>query len=153
MNDSYWMQKAIEQAQLALEADEVPIGCVIVKDDEIIASGFNHRESQQLSIAHAEILPIEQACKKIGSWRLEDCTLYVTLEPCPMCAGAIIQSRISRVVYGAYDPKGGCVGSCTNLFEVKPFNHHPLFTGGILEEECAKLLKDFFKAKRQLKQQ
>ncbi|WP_296240971.1 nucleoside deaminase, partial [uncultured Faecalicoccus sp.] len=113
-SDAYWMKKALAQAQLAASKDEVPIGCVIVYKDKILSRAYNQREKKQSSLAHAEILAIEKACKKLGSWRLEDCTLYVTLEPCPMCTGAIIQSRIPRVVFGAYDPKGGCMGSCTN---------------------------------------
>lgn len=148
LNDEKWMKQAIKQAKMAATKDEVPIGCVIVKDDKIIARAYNKREMNQQSIAHAEILAIQKACKKLNSWRLEGCTLYVTLEPCPMCAGAIIQSRIERVVYGAYDPKGGCVGSCNNLFETKGFNHYPSYTSGILEEECSSLLKEFFKQKR-----
>lgn len=147
-SDVYWMTKAIAQAQKAALHDEVPIGCVIVSHDKIVSRAFNQREKKQSSIAHAEILAIEKACKKLGSWRLEDCTLYVTLEPCPMCTGAIIQSRIPRVVFGAYDPKGGCMGSCTNLIEVKGFNHYPVIEGGVLQEECASLLKAFFREKR-----
>ncbi len=142
------MKKAIAQAQKAALHDEVPIGCVIVSHDKIVSRAFNQREKKQSSIAHAEILAIEKACKKLGSWRLEDCTLYVTLEPCPMCTGAVIQSRIPRVVFGAYDPKGGCMGSCTNLIEVKGFNHYPVIEGGVLQEECASLLKAFFREKR-----
>lgn len=142
------MKKALAQAQLAASKDEVPIGCVIVYKDKILSRAYNQREKKQSSLAHAEILAIEKACKKLGSWRLEDCTLYVTLEPCPMCTGAIIQSRIPRVVFGAYDPKGGCMGSCTNLLEVKGFNHYPTIEGGILQEECASLLKAFFRQKR-----
>ena len=142
------MKKALAQAQLAASKDEVPIGCVIVYNDKILSRAYNQREKKQSSLAHAEILAIEKACKKLGSWRLEDCTLYVTLEPCPMCTGAIIQSRIPRVVFGAYDPKGGCMGSCTNLLEVKGFNHYPTIEGGILQEECASLLKAFFIQKR-----
>ncbi len=147
-SDAYWMKKALAQAQLAASKDEVPIGCVIVYKDKILSRAYNQREKKQSSLAHAEILAIEKACKKLGSWRLEDCTLYVTLEPCPMCTGAIIQSRIPRVVFGAYDPKGGCMGSCTNLLEVKGFNHYPTIEGGILQEECASLLKVFFRQKR-----
>lgn len=142
------MKKALAQAQLAASKDEVPIGCVIIYKDKILSRAYNQREKKQSSLAHAEILAIEKACKKLGSWRLEDCTLYVTLEPCPMCTGAIIQSRIPRVVFGAYDPKGGCMGSCTNLLEVKGFNHYPTIEGGILQEECASLLKVFFRQKR-----
>ena len=106
---------------------------------------------KQCSTAHAEILAIEKACKKLGSWRLEDCDLYVTLEPCPMCSGAIIQSRIRNVIFGAYDPKGGCMGSNMNINDVRGFNHYPDIEGGILQDECSRLLKDFFKAKRKKK--
>ena len=153
MDDVKWMREAIKQAKKAESYDEVPIGCVIVKDNKIIARGYNKRETLQQSIAHAEIMAIQKACKKLGTWRLEDCSLYVTLEPCPMCAGAIIQSRITRVVCGASDPKGGCVGTCTNLFEVSEFNHHPIYTNGILESECSDLLKQFFKKKREKEKQ
>ena len=150
-DDVKWMKEAIKQAKKAESYDEVPIGCVIVKDDKVIARGYNKRETLQQSIAHAEIMAIQKACKKLNTWRFEDCILYVTLEPCPMCAGAIIQSRIKEVVYGASDPKGGCVGTCTNLFEVSEFNHHPEYRKGILESECSDLLKHFFKKKRDMK--
>lgn len=143
-----FMAAAIAEAKKAELIDEVPIGCVIVKDNNIIARAHNLRETLQQSTAHAEILAIEDACKKIGSWRLEDCTLYVTLEPCPMCAGAILQSRISEVVYGAKDPKGGSIESCIKMYEHKGFNHYPKYIGGICEMECAELLKNFFKQKR-----
>ena len=136
MNEK-WMREAIKQAIKAEQKDEVPIGCVIVKDDQIIA--------------HAEILAIEKACKKLGSWRLDGCELYVTLEPCPMCTGAIIQSRIDKVYFGAYDFKGGCLGSNTNLLDVKGFNHYPEVEGGLLKEECASLLTSFFRKKRKSK--
>ncbi|MDO4467424.1 MAG: tRNA adenosine(34) deaminase TadA [Bacillota bacterium] len=148
MNEEKWMCKAIKQAEKALQLDEVPIGCVIVKDGKVIASGYNKREKNQISLDHAEIIAIRKACKKLGTWRLEDCELYVTLEPCPMCAGAIIQSRIPKVIYGASDPKGGSVYSVVNLFEIKEYNHHPEYKKGVLQEECAQLLKDFFKEKR-----
>lgn len=151
MNNEKWMKEAIKQAKKAAQKDEVPIGCVIVKDDQIIAREYNKREMKQCSTAHAEILAIEKACKKLGSWRLEDCDLYVTLEPCPMCSGAIIQSRIRNVIFGAYDPKGGCMGSNMNINDVRGFNHYPDIEGGILQDECSRLLKDFFKAKRKKK--
>lgn len=151
--DLYYMKKAREQAVKAGEHDEVPIGCVIVKDDKIIARGYNLRESKQRSTAHAEIIAIDKACKKLGTWRLENCTLYVTLEPCPMCTGAILQSRIKRVVYGANDPKGGCIESCMKMYDVKGFNHYPEVTSGLLSKECGSLLTDFFKKKRALKKQ
>lgn len=151
MNNEKWMKEAIKQAKKAAHKDEVPIGCVIVKDDQIIARAYNKREMKQCSTAHAEILAIEKACKKLGSWRLEDCDLYVTLEPCPMCSGAIIQSRIRNVIFGAYDPKGGCMGSNMNINDVRGFNHYPDIEGGILQDECSRLLKEFFKAKRKKK--
>ena len=151
MNNEKWMKEAIKQAKKAAQMDEVPIGCVIVKDDQIIARAYNKREMKQCSTAHAEILAIEKACKKLGSWRLEDCDLYVTLEPCPMCSGAIIQSRIRNVIFGAYDPKGGCMGSNMNINDVRGFNHYPDIEGGILQDECSRLLKEFFKAKRKKK--
>lgn len=152
MLEEKWMREAMKQAKRAESYDEVPIGCVIVKENKIIARGYNQREKKQLSTAHAEVIAIEKACKKLGTWRLEDCDLYVTLEPCPMCAGAIVQSRIKRVFFGAYDPKGGSVQTCTHIFDVKEYNHHPEYVGGILEKECAQLLKDFFKKKRKQKQ-
>lgn len=151
MNNEKWMKEAIKQAKKAAQKDEVPIGCVIVKDDQIIARAYNKREMKQCSTAHAEILAIEKACKKLGSWRLEDCDLYVTLEPCPMCSGAIIQSRIRNVIFGAYDAKGGCMGSNMNINDVRGFNHYPDIEGGILQDECSRLLKEFFKAKRKKK--
>ena len=150
MDDVKWMNEAIKQAKKAESYDEVPIGCVIVKDDKVIARGYNKRETLQQSIAHAEIMAIQKACKKLNTWRLEDCILYVTLEPCPMCAGAIIYSRIERVVFGAYDKKAGSCGSVVNLFEL-PYNHKPLCTGGILQEQCADTLTEFFKNLRRKK--
>ena len=150
MNEKF-MVEAIKEAKKAELIDEVPIGCVIVKDDKIIARGHNLRESKQRSTAHAEIIAIEKACRKLKSWRLEGCSLYVTLEPCPMCSGAILQSRSEHVVYGAKDPKGGCMESCMNMYEVKGFNHYPDVIGGVLEDECGSLLKTFFKRKREEK--
>lgn len=149
--DEKYMKAAIREAKKAQSIDEVPIGAVIVYNDQIIARAHNLRESKQNSTAHAEIIAINKACRKLKSWRLEDCTLYVTLEPCPMCTGAIIQSRIKRVVFGAYDPKGGCLGSCTNLMEVKGFNHYSDILGGVLVDDCAEILKEFFKEKRKNK--
>lgn len=150
MKETY-MLEAIKEARKAEKIDEVPIGCVIVKDDVIIARAHNKRESKQQSIAHAEILAIQKACKKLQSWRLEDCTLYVTLEPCPMCAGAILQSRIMQVVYGAKDPKGGCIESCMRMYDIPGFNHYPIYTSGVCEQECSIILKKFFKNKRKSK--
>lgn len=146
-----YMKEAIKEAIKAKKKDEVPIGCVIVKNDIIIARGHNLREMKQQSIAHAEIIALQKACKKLESWRLEDCDLYVTLEPCAMCSGAILQSRIKNVYYGAKDPKGGCIESCMRMYEYKGFNHYPRTYGGILEIECATLLKNFFKEKRKQK--
>lgn len=142
------MRAALKEAEKARQLDEVPIGCVIVKDDKIIARGHNLRETRQQSINHAEIIAIQKACKKIGSWRLEDCELYVTLEPCCMCAGAILQSRIKTVIYGAADPKGGSIESTLHMYEQSGYNHYPDVTSGVLQNECAQLLKDFFKEKR-----
>lgn len=148
MNHQYYMDEAIEEAKKALSVDEVPIGCVIVFNGEIIARAHNRKEELQLVTAHAEVLAIEQACRFMKSWRLENCTLYVTLEPCPMCAGTIQQARIPMVVFGARDPKGGSYGSNFNLNEVKGLNHYLMIESGIEEEKCSKLLKDYFKTKR-----
>ncbi|WP_149475828.1 tRNA adenosine(34) deaminase TadA [Oceanobacillus polygoni] len=151
MNDEKFMEAAIGEAQKALTLNEVPIGAVIVYNDEIIAKGYNLRESSQTTLSHAELVAIQEANEKIGSWRLEDCTLYVTLEPCPMCAGAIVQSRIKRVVYGATDPKAGCAGTLMNLLNEPRFNHQVELTSGVLQTECAALLTDFFRAIRKRK--
>ncbi|MFZ3591682.1 tRNA adenosine(34) deaminase TadA [Bacillus sp. DJP31] len=140
----YFMKLAIEEAKKAEAIGEVPIGAVLVMDGEVIATGYNLRETEQRSMAHAEMLVIDKACKKLGSWRLEDTTLYVTLEPCPMCAGGIVLSRIPRVVYGASDPKGGCAGTLMNLLDEPRFNHQSTVVRGILEEECGALLTNFF---------
>lgn len=148
-----YMQAAIEEAKKAQNLGEVPIGAVIVKDGEIIARGYNLRETSQLSNAHAEMIAIAKANEMVGSWRLEDCTLYVTLEPCPMCAGAIVQSRIPTVVFGAHDPKGGCCGTIYNLLDESKFNHRCELVSGVLEEECGELLSDFFRNLRQKKKQ
>ncbi len=145
------MRLAIDEALKAKDKLEVPIGAVIVQNDEVIASAYNLRETEQRSVAHAELLAIDEACKKLGTWRLEDATLYVTLEPCPMCAGAIVLSRVKRVVFGAYDPKGGCAGTLVNLLEFEKFNHQAEVVGGMLEEECGSLLTTFFRELRQRK--
>ena len=147
MHEKY-MKLAIKEALKAQKKDEVPIGAIIVKDGKIISRGHNLRESKQMASAHAEMIAIEKACKKLNTWRLEGCTLYVTLEPCPMCTGATILSRIDKVVYGANDPKGGCIESCIQMYEQKGFNHYPTYESGILKEECAALLSNFFKEKR-----
>jgi tRNA(adenine34) deaminase len=151
MSDAYFMQEAIHEANKAKAIHEVPIGAVLVYNGEIIARGYNLRETSQTTLSHAELIAIEEGNKRIGSWRLEDCTLYVTLEPCPMCAGAIVQSRIKRVVYGAPDPKAGCGGTIMNLLNEPRFNHQVEVTEGVLKEECASLLTEFFKALRERK--
>ncbi|MFP7736901.1 tRNA adenosine(34) deaminase TadA [Priestia aryabhattai] len=151
LNDEKYMRLAIDEALKAKDKLEVPIGAVIVQDDEVIASAYNLRETEQRAVAHAELLVIDEACKKLGTWRLEDATLYVTLEPCPMCAGAIVLSRVKRVVFGAYDPKGGCAGTLLNLLEFEKFNHQAEVVGGMLEEECGSLLTTFFRELRQRK--
>ena len=141
------MKKAILRAKKAYAEGEVPIGCVIVCDGKIISSGRNRRETKKNALLHAEISAISAACEKLGAWRLCDCELYVTLEPCPMCAGAVINSRIKRVIFGAFDPKAGAYGSVINLNEY-PFNHKCAVTSGVLKEECAGLLSDFFRTLR-----
>ncbi|WJN44986.1 tRNA adenosine(34) deaminase TadA [Priestia aryabhattai] len=151
LNDEKYMRLAIDEALKAKDKLEVPIGAVIVQNDEVIAAAYNLRETEQRSVAHAELLAIDEACKKLGTWRLEDTTLYVTLEPCPMCAGAIVLSRVKRVVFGAYDPKGGCAGTLLNLLEFEKFNHQAEVVGGMLEEECGSLLTTFFRELRQRK--
>ena len=145
------MKAAIKEAKKAELIDEVPIGCVIVKEGKIIARAHNMRETKQNPLGHAELLAISKASKKLNSWRLENCDIYVTLEPCIMCGGAIIQSRIKTVYFGAYDPKGGAMGSSINVNEAKNINHHPEIIGGVMETECASLLTDYFKKKRKNK--
>ncbi|MDD0822749.1 tRNA adenosine(34) deaminase TadA [Bacillus cereus] len=146
--DIYFMQLAIEEAKKAEAIQEVPIGAVIVLNGEVISAAHNLRETEQRSIAHAELLAIDEACKKLGTWRLEDAMLYVTLEPCPMCAGGIVLSRVKRVVYGAGDPKGGCAGTLMNLLTDERFNHQSEVVAGVLEEECGTLLTNFFRELR-----
>lgn len=141
------MREALALAADAADEGEVPVGAVVVKDGAVIASGRNRRELGKNALAHAEIEAIHNACTLLGGWRLSGCTLYVTLEPCPMCAGAIINARIDRVVFGAPDPKAGSCGSLTDLFSL-PYNHHPALTGGVLEAECAALLQSFFRRLR-----
>lgn len=146
--DKKFMSAALELARQAAAAGEVPVGAVIVKDGQIIASGRNRREEKQSALSHAEIEAIDAACKYLGSWRLDGCELYVTLEPCPMCTGAIINARIKTVVFGGYDSKAGCMDSVINLCDY-PFNHKPEIYGGICEDECLEVLQDFFKGLRQ----
>lgn len=146
--DLKYMALALKEAQIAYKNDEVPVGAVIVKDGKVLAKAYNKREKSLDPTSHAEINAIRKACKKVGSWRLVDATIYVTVEPCSMCAGAILWARIGRVVYGAKDLKGGALGTTFNLYEVKGLNHYPQITGGVTEEECSILIKDFFKKKR-----
>ena len=146
--DEKFMSLAIKEAEKSASLDEVPVGAIIVKDNKVIARGHNLREKTNDPTSHAEINAIRKACKKLGSWRLEDCTIYVTIEPCSMCAGTLLWTRIKRIVYGACDLKGGALGSSFSLFEIKNINHHPEILGGILQEECGKLMSNFFKEKR-----
>ncbi len=146
--DIEYMREALKEAELAKLEDEVPIGCVIVKDGRIIARGHNQRDKSHNPLGHAETLAIKAASEVVGDWQLVDCTLYVTIEPCIMCSGAIIQSRIRRVVYGAPDIKGGAFGSSINILEANNINHHPEVTKGVLEEECSLIIKNYFKSKR-----
>lgn len=143
-----FMEKAIEEAKKAYAEDEVPVGAVITYKGKIIASAHNMRETLHKSTAHAEILAIEKACSVLNSWYLTECDLYVTLEPCIMCAGAIINSRIRSLYFGAFDPKGGACGSVTDVFRLKELNHHVTVYEGIMEDQCAALLAEFFKSKR-----
>lgn len=149
--DSRFMKEAIRQARKAWKLQEVPIGCVIVRDDKIIARGYNRRNTDKNTLAHAELLAIRKASRIAGDWRLEDCTMYITLEPCQMCAGAIVQARIPRVVIGSRNPKAGCAGSVLNLLQVPEFNHQVELTEGVLEEECSAMLTDFFRELRERK--
>ena len=142
------MKEALRQAKKAEKLGEVPIGCVIVKDGKIIARGYNRRNTDKNTLAHAELQAIRKASKAVGDWRLEECTMYITLEPCQMCAGAIVQARIPRVVVGCMNPKAGCAGSILNLLQVEAFNHQAELTTGILEEECSQMMKSFFKELR-----
>lgn len=150
-NDEYYMKLAIEEAKKAERIGEVPIGAVIVQDGRVIARAHNLRETEQRAIAHAEVLAIDEACRVTGSWRLEQAVLYVTLEPCAMCAGAIVLSRIERVVFGASDPKGGCAGTLMNLLQESRFNHQAEVASGVLAEECGALLSGFFRRLREQK--
>ncbi len=139
-----YMKEALKQAKKAYALGEVPIGCVIVHEGVIIGRGYNRRNTDKNTLAHAEITAINRASKKIGDWRLEECTLYVTLEPCQMCAGAIVQARIPQVVMGCMNPKAGCAGSILNILDMPQFNHQVQVTKGILEQECSNMLKTFF---------
>ena len=143
MTDEEYMREALSLAEKAFELGEVPVGAVAVWEGRIVGRGMNLRETDKNALRHAEIMAIDEACKNLGGWRLWKCDLYVTLEPCPMCAGAIINSRVKRVIYGASDPKAGSCGSLTNLFEM-PYNHKPEVVSGVLEEECSEILSRFF---------
>lgn len=147
MTDEQYMSEALTEARLADALGEVPVGAVVVCDGEIVARAHNLRETDRMATAHAELLTIQQACRALGTWRLSRCTLYVTLEPCPMCAGAIVNARVGRVIFGAKDAKGGAMGSVLNL-NAYPFNHKPLLVSGVLEKDCADVLRLFFERRR-----
>ena len=149
--DEKYMKAAIREAKKAYALDEVPIGCVIVQDGTIIARGYNRRNTEGNTLAHAELTAIKKASKKTGDWRLEDCTMYVTLEPCQMCAGALVQARLKKVVIGTMNPKAGCAGSVLDLLHVAKFNHQVEIEKGVLEEECSMMLSDFFRELREKK--
>jgi len=151
--EEHYMKEAIRQAKKAAALKEVPIGCVIVHDGKIIARGYNRRTVDKNVLAHAEIIAMRKACRIIGDWRLEDCTMYVTLEPCQMCSGALVQSRIDEVVIGCMNAKAGCAGSVMNLLQVDGFNHQVKIIQGVLEEECSSMLSEFFRKLREKKKQ
>lgn len=148
MEHTKYMRIALKEAEKAYRVDEVPIGAIVVKDGKVISKAHNLREQKQSATAHAEVLAIEKACKKLGSWRLDGCVLYVTLEPCTMCIGASILARVDGIVYGAKDPKGGSLGSLYDVSLIKGFNHYPWIVSGVCEEESSSLLKEFFRNKR-----
>jgi tRNA(adenine34) deaminase len=147
-NDEYWMGKALALAKIATSKQEVPVGAILVNNQQIVATAYNLREKLNSPLAHAELIALQRGSQKLNSWRLIDCTLYVTLEPCVMCAGALVQARIQRLVYGAADPKGGGVKSLYEITQDSRLNHRLQVTSGVLAEECANLLKDFFKKRR-----
>lgn len=147
--DEKFMREALRQARKAYAMEETPIGCVIVHEGRVIARGYNRRNTDGNTLAHAELTAIRKAAKAIGDWRLEGCTIYVTLEPCPMCAGAIVQARIPECVIGCMNPKAGCAGSVINLLDMQGFNHQVAIRKGVLEEECSRLMKEFFRTLRQ----
>lgn len=150
-NEEKYMKEAIKQARKAAALGDVPIGCVIEYEGKIIGRGYNRRMADKTVLAHAEILAMKKACKKMGDWRLEGCTMYITLEPCPMCAGAIVQARIPRVVVGSMNPKAGCAGSVLDLLHQPGFNHQVEMVNGVLEEECSQMLTSFFRELRSKK--
>lgn len=149
--DEKYMKQAVRQAKKAYALGETPIGCVIVYQDKIIGRGYNRRTVDKNTLAHAELIAIRKASRRMGDWRLEGCTMYVTLEPCQMCSGAIVQSRMTRVVIGCMNPKAGCAGSVLNLLQMKEFNHQAELTTGVLKEECSQMMKSFFKELRERK--
>lgn len=149
--DEKYMKEAIRQAKKAYAIGEVPIGCVVVHEDKIIGRGYNRRTTDKNTLAHAELIAIRKASKKMGDWRLEGCTMYVTLEPCQMCSGAIVQSRMSRVVVGCMNPKAGCAGSILNLLQMEEFNHQVELETGVLEDACSQMMKTFFRELRESK--
>ena len=151
--DERYMKEAIRQAKKASAIGDVPIGCVIVYDGKIIARGYNKRNKEKTVLAHAELQAMKKACKTMGDWRLEECTMYITLEPCQMCAGAIVQARIPRVVIGSMNAKAGCGGSILNILQMEEFNHQCDVTRGVLEEECSLMLSDFFKELRKIQKE
>ena len=151
--DEKYMKEATKQAKKAYKIGEVPIGCVIVYQDKIIGRGYNRRTIDKNTIAHAEMMAIKKASRKMDDWRLEECTMYVTLEPCQMCSGAIVQSRMKKVVIGCMNPKAGCAGSILNLLQMEEFNHQVELEIGVLQEECSGLMKQFFKELREKKRQ
>ena len=153
MSDVQFMKEALKQAKKAYKLEEVPIGCVIVQDDKIIARAYNKRNMKKNPLAHAEIMAIHKAAKVVGDWRLEDCTMYITLEPCQMCAGAIVQARIPKVVIGTMNPKAGCAGSVLNLLQVQAFNHQVELVRGVMEEECTEMMQEFFRELRSKKKE
>ncbi len=150
--DEKFMREALKQAKKAAAAGEMPVGAVIVRGDEIISRGYNRRETKKNALLHAEVTAIDRACKKLGGWRLPGCEMYVTLEPCPMCAGAVLNARIEHVYYGADDPGSGCAGSVLNLLDMNLCNYRTRVTPGIMEDECREVIKSFFRALRSKKQ-
>lgn len=151
--DEKYMKLALKEAKKARDINEVPIGCVIVRDDKVIGKGYNKRNTDKNVLSHAELIAIKQACKKTGDWRLEDCTMYITLEPCQMCAGAMVQARLERAVIGSMNPKAGCGGSVLNILQMAEFNHQVDVERGVLEEECSSILTEFFSDLREQKKQ
>ena len=151
--DEKYMKLDLKEAKKARDINEVPIGCVIVRDDKVIGKGYNKRNTDKNVLSHAELIAIKQACKKTGDWRLEDCTMYITLEPCQMCAGAMVQARLQRAVIGSMNPKAGCGGSVLNILQMAEFNHQVDVERGVLEEECSSILTEFFSDLREQKKQ